>query len=265
MNKLICLLLLIFCMFNLLGQEESHAKLDLRVMHAWVVNDDTIDVEIEFHNAGDDFISYKNLYTASGVSLLKFLFIMENGDVYCAQRKKVGWWTNQGRFRVLKPGEKIRRMCSITPQTWELPEHFNTAQIAELACCFILPAGYAHKEGRSVSSHASAHISDMYSMVNPQNTQKESDACLNEELLWQLCLLANLVSESNGDTNELQNLTRQTLCVLKRIQRWEQNDEVIFYKKHILKMLSKVKKGVSQNGENVVMNRLKEVVNQIPD
>ena len=88
---------MILSMFNLLGQEESLAKLDIRIMHVWVVNDDTIDVEIELYNTGDDFINYKNIYAVSGFSLLKFLFITENGDVYCTQRKKVGWWTKSDK------------------------------------------------------------------------------------------------------------------------------------------------------------------------
>lgn len=59
-------------------------------MHACGVNDDSIDVEVKLYNTGEDFISYKNMYAVPGASLLKFLFIMEAGDVYCAQRKKVG-------------------------------------------------------------------------------------------------------------------------------------------------------------------------------
>lgn len=265
MKKIICILLAILNVFNSLGEDESHANLNLRIMHAWVVDDDTIDVEIEFHNAGDDYINYKNMYSVSGVSLLKFLFVMENGDVYCAQHKKVGWYTDMGRFLGLKPGEKIRRMCTINPRTWELPEHFHTSQVVELACCYILRAGYAHREGRIISTHASAHISDMHSMANPQNTQEESDECLNEELLWQICLLAYLVPELDWDsTNELQNLTRQTTRVLERIQRLEQNDEMIFYKNDILKMIRKAKKDGSQVGKNEALDMLEKVVNQIP-
>ena len=61
MKKIICILLSILNVFNSLGEDESHANLNLRIMHAWVVDDDTIDVEIEFHNAGDDYINYKNI------------------------------------------------------------------------------------------------------------------------------------------------------------------------------------------------------------
>lgn len=263
----ICLFHAFVNVFVLCGQDESYADLELSLKHVWIIDEKTIDVEVELYNKGGDSITLLNMYTASGWYTWSFLLIGSDCDIHnihWTQRRETGWWISQ-KSSVIEPGKRICRLFSITPQTWKLPSDFDARRVEEIAACFTLKKGYAHSEGKYVSQHASVHLSEVKNVTDIDSVNDEDPQLLYEELLYQLYLLADMMSNREYmDFEILRELIRQTKYVVRRIRHWEMNTRIVYYKNFILVEIDELKKDPRLRKYELLLKDLTEMLSHVP-